>query len=161
VYGWFSALVSVFPVCFIETVSHVQQVAIATLFQWASIYIAHIRFRSGLRAQGIDRRTLPFKGFLSPYAQYLALVIVLFVFGCEFYLACFPFGEKGSAKSFFTSCLAAPLFAFDYLAYKVIVHPGGWSLTYYNAHTPNLSLDLLPNEDRQTSRDGLHASLCI
>ncbi|KAL5335907.1 amino acid permease/ SLC12A domain-containing protein [Aspergillus crustosus] len=101
VYGWFSSLV-----------------AIATLFQWASIYIAHLRFRTGLRAQGKDLRELPFKGLLTPYAQYLSLVIVLFIFGCEFYLACFPFGEKGSAKSFFSTYLAAPLFFFDYFVYK-------------------------------------------
>ncbi|KAL2857629.1 amino acid permease/ SLC12A domain-containing protein [Aspergillus pseudodeflectus] len=101
VYGWFSSLV-----------------AIATLFQWASIYIAHLRFRTGLRAQGKDLSTLPFKGMLTPYAQYFSLVIVLFIFGCEFYLACFPFGEKGSAKSFFSTYLAAPLFVFDYFVYK-------------------------------------------
>ncbi|KAL3482292.1 amino acid permease/ SLC12A domain-containing protein [Aspergillus californicus] len=102
VYGWFSSLV-----------------AIATLFQWASIYIAHLRFRQGLRKQGKDLSELPFRGFLTPWAQYLSLVIVLFIFGCEFYLACFPFGEKGSAKSFFSTYLAAPLFFFDYFVYKI------------------------------------------
>ncbi|KAJ6100227.1 hypothetical protein N7467_001762 [Penicillium canescens] len=101
VYGWFSSLV-----------------AIATLFQWASIYIAHLRFRQGLKAQGKDLGSLPFKGLLTPWAQYFGLIIVLFVFGCEFYLACWPFGEKGSVKSFFSSYLAAPLFFFDYFVYK-------------------------------------------
>ncbi|KAL2834912.1 amino acid permease/ SLC12A domain-containing protein [Aspergillus cavernicola] len=101
VYGWFSSLV-----------------AIATLFQWASIYIAHLQFRKGLRAQGKDLQNLPFRGLLTPWAQYFSLVIVLFIFGCEFYLACFPFGEKGSAKSFFSTYLAAPLFFFDYFVYK-------------------------------------------
>lgn len=98
--------------------------AIATLFQWASIYIAHLRFRQGLRAQGKDLSTLPFKGLLTPWVQYFGLLIVLFVFGCEFYLACWPFGEKGSVKSFFSSYLAAPLFFFDYFVYKVrlLVH---------------------------------------
>jgi amino acid transporter len=95
------------------------QVAIATLFQWASIYIAHLRFRQGLKAQGKDLGSLPFKGLLTPWAQYFGLIIVLFVFGCEFYLACWPFGEKGSVKSFFSSYLAAPLFFFDYFVYKV------------------------------------------
>ncbi|KAJ5501057.1 hypothetical protein N7527_012178 [Penicillium freii] len=89
-----------------------------TLFQWGSIYIAHLRFRQGLRAQGKDLRALPFKGFLTPWAQYFGLIIVLFVFGCEFYLACWPFGEKGSVKSFFSTYLAAPLFFFDYFVYK-------------------------------------------
>lgn len=95
------------------------QVAIATLFEWSSCYIAHLRFRQGLKAQGKDLKSLPFKGFLTPWAQYLSLAIVLFVFGGEFYLSCWPFGEKGSVKTFFSSYLAAPLFFFDYFAYKV------------------------------------------
>ncbi|KAJ6014143.1 hypothetical protein N7540_008734 [Penicillium herquei] len=101
VYSWFSSLVG-----------------IATLFNWSGCYIAHLRFRQGLKAQGKDLGTLPFRGFLTPYAQYLALIIVAFVFGCEFYLACWPFGEKGSVKNFFSTYLAAPLFVFDYFAYK-------------------------------------------
>ncbi|OJJ82336.1 uncharacterized protein ASPGLDRAFT_152927 [Aspergillus glaucus CBS 516.65] len=101
VYEWFSDLVG-----------------ISTLFQWAGIFISHIRFRRGLKAQGIDYRSLPFRDSVAPYAQYLALVVVVFIAGCEFYLACFPFGEKGSAKSFFSSYIAAPLFFVDYLAYK-------------------------------------------
>ncbi|CAI7603047.1 unnamed protein product [Penicillium pancosmium] len=101
VYGWFTSLV-----------------AIATLFEWSSCYIAHLRFRQGLKAQGKDLRTLPFRGFLTPWAQYLSLTIVAFIFGCEFYLSCWPFGEKGSVKTFFASYLAAPLFVFDYFAYK-------------------------------------------
>lgn len=56
---------------------------------------------------------------MAPYAQYLGLVVVLFIAGCEFYLACFPFGEKGSAKSWFSSYIAAPLFFLDYFGYKV------------------------------------------
>lgn len=97
----------------------VPQVAIATLFQLGCIYIAHLCFRRGLQAQGYDLKKLPFQGFGTPYAQWVALVVVVFVFGCEFYLACWPFGEKGSASTFFSSYLAAPLFFFDYFAYKV------------------------------------------
>ncbi|EYE97620.1 amino acid transporter [Aspergillus ruber CBS 135680] len=101
VYEWFSDLVG-----------------ISTLFQWAGIFISHIRFRRGLKAQGIDHRSLPFRDSVAPYAQYLALIVVIFIAGCEFYLACFPFGEKGSAKSFFASYIAAPLFSVDYFTYK-------------------------------------------
>ncbi|GAQ43246.1 hypothetical protein AtubIFM55763_003434 [Aspergillus tubingensis] len=102
VYGWFSSLVSV-----------------SALFQWSGIFISHIRFRQGLAAQGIDKKTLPFRDRMAPYAQYLGLVVVLFIAGCEFYLACFPFGEKGSAKSWFSSYIAAPLFFLDYFGYKI------------------------------------------
>ncbi|PYI20541.1 amino acid transporter [Aspergillus violaceofuscus CBS 115571] len=102
VYSWFSSLVSV-----------------STLFQWSSIFISHIQFRRGLAAQGISTQSLPFRAPAAPYLQYFALVIVLFIAGCEFYLACFPFGEKGSAKSWFSTYIAAPLFFMDYFGYKI------------------------------------------
>ncbi|OKO96647.1 hypothetical protein PENSUB_10822 [Penicillium subrubescens] len=101
VYGWFSSLV-----------------AIATLFEWSSCYISLLRFREGLEAQGKDLRTLPFRGFLTSWAQYLSLIIVVLIFGCEFYLPCWPFGGRGSVK-IFSGYLAAPLFYFDYFAYKL------------------------------------------
>ncbi|GAD95203.1 amino acid transporter [Paecilomyces variotii No. 5] len=101
VYNWFSALV-----------------AISTLFQWASIFISHIGFRMGLKAQGIDHKSLPFRAYGTPYIQYFALLVILFIFGCEFYLSVFPFDAKPSAKAFFSTYLAAPLFIFDFLAYK-------------------------------------------
>ncbi|KAJ5925043.1 Amino acid/polyamine transporter I [Penicillium verhagenii] len=100
-YNWFSSLV-----------------AIATLFEWSGCYISHLRFRQGLKVQGKDLSKLPFKGLLTPWAQYFSLIIVVFIFGCEFYLSCWPFGEKGSAKTFFSTYLAAPLFVFDYFVYK-------------------------------------------
>ncbi|KAJ5923875.1 Amino acid/polyamine transporter I [Penicillium verhagenii] len=100
-YNWFSSLV-----------------AIATLFEWSGCYISHLRFRQGLKTQGKDLSKLPFKGLLTPWAQYFSLIIVVFIFGCEFYLSCWPFGEKGSAKTFFSTYLAAPLFVFDYFVYK-------------------------------------------
>ncbi|PWY92519.1 amino acid transporter [Aspergillus heteromorphus CBS 117.55] len=102
VYGWFSSLVSV-----------------SALFQWSSIFISHIQFRRGLAAQGLSTGALPFRDRTAPYAQYFGLVVILFIAGCEFYLACFPFGEKGSATSWFSSYIAAPLFFLDYFGYKI------------------------------------------
>ena len=97
------------------------QVSVSALFQWSSIFISHIRFRRGLAAQGISTRTLPFRDWTAPYAQYLGLLVVLFIAGCEFYLACFPFDEQGSAKTWFSSYIAAPLFFLDYFGYKVSI----------------------------------------
>ncbi|KAL5330318.1 hypothetical protein ACEPPN_003845 [Leptodophora sp. 'Broadleaf-Isolate-01'] len=102
VYSWFSALVS-----------------IAGFINWGCIFVSHIGFRRALKAQGIDHRSLPFIAHFSPYLQYGGLVILTFILGCLFYLSIFPFGAKGSAKSFFASYLAAPLFVFDYVVYKI------------------------------------------
>ncbi|KAF1345026.1 amino acid permease/ SLC12A domain-containing protein [Delphinella strobiligena] len=81
-------------------------------------YLSHIRFRRGLKAQGIDYKTLPFPSHGAPYLQYFGPLILLFIFGCEFYLSAWPLSEKPSAESFFASYLAVPLFIVDYYAYK-------------------------------------------
>lgn len=72
-----------------------------------------------MKAQNIDYRTLPFKSPLAPYLQWAGILIIFFILGCEFYLSISPFGEKGSAKTFFANYLGAPLFIFDFVAYKV------------------------------------------
>ncbi|KAJ5758543.1 hypothetical protein N7520_005699 [Penicillium odoratum] len=138
VYNWFSSLV-----------------AIATLFDWSGCYITHLRFRQGLKAQGKDLSTLPFKGFLTPYVQYFSLILVLFIFGCEFYLSCWPFGEKGSAKTFFSTYLAAPLFFFDYFVYKFyfktkIVKPSemNFSAAHYFDEEDRLN-KMAPQEEKE------------
>lgn len=49
----------------------------------------------------------------------IGIVVIAFILGCEFYLSVAPFGEKGSATTFFANYLGAPLFFFDLIAYKV------------------------------------------
>ncbi|OMP85440.1 putative amino-acid permease meu22 [Diplodia seriata] len=101
VYNWFSSLVG-----------------ISGFLQWATIYWMHIRFRKGLRAQGIEHKTLPFHDMFAPWSQYAGLVVIFLILVAEFYLAIFPFDAKPSAENFFATYIAAPLFVFDYFAYK-------------------------------------------
>ncbi|KAF3931684.1 hypothetical protein ABW19_dt0201870 [Dactylella cylindrospora] len=57
-------------------------VTIASLFTWCTICIASIRFNNALKAQGVDRSTLPFRAFGQPYTAWAGLVffaiIILF-----------------------------------------------------------------------------------
>jgi amino acid transporter len=52
------------------------------LISWTCIAITYVRFYSGLKAQGIDRNTLPFKSPLQPFCGYYVIVftsiIILF-----------------------------------------------------------------------------------
>lgn len=103
VYNWFSSLVGVASFC-----------------NWALIYLSHIRFRQGLRAQGIDYKTLPFWTPIAPYAQYFGIVLVFCFLAAQLYFAIQPFsGTKPSAKNFFSTYITVPLFIIDYFAYKV------------------------------------------
>ncbi|TVY35286.1 Amino-acid permease [Lachnellula subtilissima] len=102
VYTWFSSLVG-----------------LTGFIMWGTLYIQHIRFRHGLKAQGISYKTLPFRDYMAPYGQYVVLAIIIFLLVGEAYLALSPVsGAKPSAKNFFSTYIAAPLFVADYLGYK-------------------------------------------
>lgn len=53
--------------------------AVAGLMSWFGICVTYLRFYSGLKAQGIDRSTLPFVSKLQPFAAWYALVFTLLV----------------------------------------------------------------------------------
>jgi amino acid transporter len=65
VFGWFQGMTSM-----------------CGLISWTCIAITYVRFYSGLKAQGIDRNTLPFKSPLQPFCGYYVIVftsiIILF-----------------------------------------------------------------------------------
>lgn len=87
---------------------------------WGTLYIQHFRFRAGLKAQGISYKTLPFRDYMAPYGQWVALMIIIFLLVGEAYLALAPVtGGGASAKNFFSTYIAAPLFVVDYLGYKI------------------------------------------
>ena len=53
--------------------------AIAGLLTWFGIAYTYIRFYAGMKAQGIDRKTLPFTSSLQPYAAWYAAVSCLVI----------------------------------------------------------------------------------
>jgi hypothetical protein len=48
--------------------------SIAGLLTWFGICVTYIRFNRGFRYQGYDRKTLPYKSPLQPYAAYYGAV---------------------------------------------------------------------------------------
>lgn len=53
--------------------------AVAGLLTWFGICLTYIRFYGGMKAQGIDRTTLPYYSKLQPYAAWYAMLSTLFV----------------------------------------------------------------------------------
>ncbi|RDW68081.1 amino acid transporter-8 [Coleophoma cylindrospora] len=101
VYSWFSSLVGVAAFC-----------------NWGLIYLSHIRFRQGLKAQGIDYKKLTFYARFGPWPQYLGLLLVFCYLAAQLYFAIFPFSGKPSASNFFSTYITVPLFIIDYFVYK-------------------------------------------
>ncbi|KAL4937004.1 hypothetical protein BDV06DRAFT_227368 [Aspergillus oleicola] len=101
VYNWFSNLVGVSAFC-----------------NWFLIYVSHIRFRQGLKAQGIDYKTLAFRDPFAPYSQWLGIVLIILFLAAQLYFAIFPFTGKPSAENFFATYITVPLFLMDWILYK-------------------------------------------
>lgn len=91
---------------------------IAQLLTWCSICIAYLRFRSALKAQGVNRNTLIFKSPFQPYAAWFALIffaiIVLFNGFAVF--------TKGnwSIDGFLTAYIGIPIYLGLYLFWKLL-----------------------------------------
>ncbi|GBE80532.1 amino acid permease [Sparassis latifolia] len=62
VFGWFANMTSV-----------------AGLMSWFAIAVTYIRFHKGLKAQGIDRNTLPYRSPLQPFAAWYAAILAFVV----------------------------------------------------------------------------------
>jgi len=61
--------------------------AIAGLMTWFGISVTYIRFYKGMRAQGIDRRTLPYWTRLQPYAAWWGICSTLTIcFVCQAFI---------------------------------------------------------------------------
>jgi amino acid transporter len=60
--------------------------AIAGLMTWFGISVTYLRFYAGIKAQGLDRRTLPYSSRLQPFAAwYGAISCLVICFVCFFF----------------------------------------------------------------------------
>ncbi|EKM54879.1 uncharacterized protein PHACADRAFT_259046 [Phanerochaete carnosa HHB-10118-sp] len=100
VFGWFSNMTSV-----------------AGLMSWFGICVVYVRFYAGLKAQGFDRKTLPYYSNLQPYAGWYGVfstVLICFFSGWAVFL-------KGnwSAATFVTNYLPLILFPILYIGARI------------------------------------------
>ncbi|KJA26161.1 hypothetical protein HYPSUDRAFT_64368 [Hypholoma sublateritium FD-334 SS-4] len=94
----------------------VNMTAVAGLIAWCGIAFTYIRFYEGLKAQGIDRRSLPYSSRLQPFAAWYALImcaVISLLSGWEVFL-------KGgwAADTFVTNYLPLALFPILYFGAK-------------------------------------------
>ncbi|GAC74251.1 amino acid transporters [Moesziomyces antarcticus T-34] len=94
-------------------------VASVTMFgglTWICILIAHIRFMKAMKAQGMDRNSLPWKSPLQPYLSYFAVVftsIVVFFKGWNSFLFTFNW------RTFLTNYIGLPIFFLIMIGWKL------------------------------------------
>lgn len=90
---------------------------VAGLFNWCCICIAYIRFYAALKAQGIDRNSLPYKSPFQPYLAWIALtfftIVILFNGFGNFVTG------KWNVRNFLASYLGIPIFFLLYGSWKI------------------------------------------
>ncbi|GFF45131.1 hypothetical protein CNMCM6936_006262 [Aspergillus lentulus] len=104
---------------------------VAGLIAWATLSFCYIRFYAALKAQGVHRDTLPWKGPLQPYAAWVGFIgstIITLVAG-------FPVFLKGNwnTSDFVASYIGIPIF---------IVPIIGWKLWYRTKFARAANIDL-------------------
>ncbi|KIJ16508.1 hypothetical protein PAXINDRAFT_176227 [Paxillus involutus ATCC 200175] len=98
-FGWFSNLIASFGA-----------------ITWMCIVYTHIAFMRALKAQGIDRSTLPYKAPLQPFGSWFALWFTGLVLTFNGFSTFLPF----ASSSFITSYIAIPIFIVLWAGYKVL-----------------------------------------
>ncbi|TFY78492.1 hypothetical protein EWM64_g5521 [Hericium alpestre] len=100
VFGWFANMTSV-----------------AGLMTWFGIAVTYIRFYAGCKAQGIDRKKLPFSSPLQPYAAYWAAgstIVICFFSGWSVFLK-----DNWDTSAFVTNYLPFILFPILYIGSRL------------------------------------------
>ncbi|KAK4621235.1 putative proline-specific permease put4 [Fulvia fulva] len=92
--------------------------AVSTLLVWGSICITYLRFYQGLKHNGIERTSLPWKSPLQPYLAYFGLCFCSVVALFNGYDAFFP--GQFSAKTFVPPYIDIPNFLALFLSYKIV-----------------------------------------
>lgn len=97
---------------------------LSSIFTWASICAAHIRFRSAWKKQGHSLDELAFKSQAGVVGSWIGLTLNILVLIAQFWTAAWPigYGEKTArdrAEGFFLSYLAFPVVILFYLPYKI------------------------------------------
>ncbi|KAF8522920.1 amino acid transporter [Hysterangium stoloniferum] len=91
---------------------------VAGMFNWMGICITYLRFRAGLKAQGLSRDILPYKSKMQPYITWWALAWIILII----LFANWPVFLRNNwdNASFVTNYLPIPLFVMTYLGYKFV-----------------------------------------
>ncbi|CAG8957858.1 hypothetical protein HYFRA_00000198 [Hymenoscyphus fraxineus] len=97
---------------------------LSSIFTWASINLAHIRFRRAWRIQGHTLSELAFVSQSGVVGSWIGFSFNISVLIAQFWVGAWPvnYGEKGphgQLKNFFLAYLAFPIVVFFYFGYKL------------------------------------------
>ncbi|KAI1264355.1 histidine permease [Xylariaceae sp. FL1019] len=89
----------------------------ATMITYIIMSLTYIFFHRALKAQGIDRNTLPYKGYLQPYSAYVTFVYMILIEGIFGYVVFKP--GQWDLEGFFAPYTMAFVAILLYFGYKL------------------------------------------
>lgn len=97
---------------------------LSAVFTWASICLAHIRFRRAWKLQGHSLDELPFQAQGGVIGSWVGFVINCIVLIAQFWTGFAPIGysemtDSERVKNWFSTYLAAPIVLTFYITYKI------------------------------------------
>lgn len=113
-------------------------VSLVTVFatlNWVSCLVSYIQFTRAMKAQGLGRELLPYRGPLQPYGAYFSLVITCLVIFFNGYNAFIP---KFTVSTFFTSYVGIIVYLLNIAGYKITKKSKTVSLEEMDIHTGRL-----------------------
>lgn len=98
--------------------------ALSSIFTWASICLAHIRFRTAWRAHGRSLDELAFRAQAGVMGSWVGLILNVLILIAQFWTGAWPvnYGEysiKANVQTFFLNYTAAPVVIIMYVGYKL------------------------------------------
>jgi len=114
-------------------------VTIASLFTWCSICVASIRFTAALKAQNVDRSTLPFRAWGQPYTAWAGLIF----FGLIIIFNGFAVFTTGAWKidDFLIAYIGIPIFFLLFFGWKLLKRTKWRSATEIDLYTGKAAID--------------------
>lgn len=102
------------------------------LLNYFGTVVTYLHFYESLKRQGVDRNTLPYKGYLQPYAAWYALVgtfVMTLILGYTVFI-----NGNWDTTTFFTSYIMVGFFPVAFIFWKLVrrttyVRPGTADLT--------------------------------
>jgi amino acid transporter len=98
---------------------------LASIFNWTSICICHIRFRQAWKAQGHTLDELAFKSQATVYGSWAGAIFNILILIAQFWTGFAPvgYGELTAGErveTFFEAYLAFPIVALFYIVFKLV-----------------------------------------
>ncbi|KAK2611249.1 hypothetical protein N8I77_004609 [Diaporthe amygdali] len=98
--------------------------ALSSIFTWASICLAHIRFRTAWRAHGRSLDELAFRAQAGVFGSWVGLILNILILAAQFWTGAWPvnYGEysvQANVQTFFLNYTAAPVVIIMYVGYKL------------------------------------------